>query len=40
MTLDRYQGTIAPWRQFAMASIIEAANGDHAAVIALPMLQE
>jgi len=31
---------IAPWRQFATASISEADNGDHAGFIAGPMMQE
>jgi hypothetical protein len=28
------------WRQFAMASINETDNADHAEVIAVPMMQE
>jgi len=41
MTNDQnIKKAIAPWRQFAMASINEADNGDHAGFIAGPMMQE
>jgi hypothetical protein len=40
MTVIKYQKATARWRQFAMASISEAINADHAAVIPLPVMQE
>jgi hypothetical protein len=40
MTSDQLSKSVVPWRQLAAASIIEAAQQDHAAVIALMLMQE
>jgi hypothetical protein len=37
---DVYKKTITAWRQFAMASIAEGKDADHAPVIRSPMMQE